>query len=81
MEMEEIVVTLFVGVKGFADRVEVNKVSDFSKAWLEFVMTSHKEAVIGAIIKEKYTITKEIEASMMKLADDFTTKYLEAPSE
>merc|ERR1711967_192117 len=39
MEMEEIVVTLFVGVRGFADRVDVAKVSAFSTAWLEFIKT------------------------------------------
>jgi len=75
MEMEEIVVTLFVGVKGFADRVDVAKVSDFSKAWLNHIKTTHKASVIDAIIKEKYTITKDIEANMMKLADEFTTTY------
>jgi len=75
MEMEEIVVTLFVGVKGFADRVEVSKVLDFSRAWLQHIKTSHKAAVIDAIVKEKFTITKEIEANMMKLADEFTTSY------
>jgi hypothetical protein len=34
--------------------------------------------VIDAIIKENYTITKDIEATMMKLADEFTVKYLAA---
>ena len=38
-------------------------------------MTNHKAAVVDAIIKEKYTITKDIEATMMKLADEFTTSY------
>merc|ERR1711871_931809 len=32
MEMEDIVVSLFVGVKGFADRVDVAKVSAFASA-------------------------------------------------
>jgi F-type H+/Na+-transporting ATPase subunit alpha len=76
MEMEEIVVTLFVGVKGFADRVEVSKVSDFSKAWLHHVVNNHKAAVIDAIVKENYTITKDIEATMMRLAEEFTTSYV-----
>jgi F-type H+-transporting ATPase subunit alpha len=76
MEMEEIVVTLFVGVKGFADKVDVAKVSDFSKAWLAHIMTSHKAAVIDAIVKENYTITKEIEDKMMALAEDFTNSYI-----
>jgi len=75
MEMEEIVVTLFIGVKGFADRVDVAKVSDFSRAWLDFIKTSHKGTVIDAIVKEKFTITKEIEAHMLKLADEFTTSF------
>merc|ERR1712167_83932 len=44
MEMEEIVVALFVGVKGFADRVDVAKVSDFATSWLDHVKTSHKAA-------------------------------------
>lgn len=75
MEMEDIVVTLFVGVKGFADRVEVAKVSAFAKAWLEHVKSSHKGTIIDAIIKEKYTITKDIEAHMLKVADEFTTTF------
>jgi len=75
MEMEEIVVTLFVGVRGFADKVDVAKVSEYSKAWLNFIKTSHKAAVIDAIVKEKFTITKDIDATMMKLADEFTTTY------
>jgi F-type H+-transporting ATPase subunit alpha len=75
METEDIVVTLFVGVKGFADRVDVAKVSDFAKSWLAHVKSQHKAAVIDAIIKEKYTITKEIEGTMLKLAEDFTKGY------
>jgi len=75
MEMEEIVVTLFIGVKGFSDRVEVSKVSDFARKWLEFIKTSHKATTIDAIVKEKFTITKDIEAHMLKLADEFTTTY------
>merc|ERR1711968_12712 len=37
MEMEDIVVTLFVGVKGFADRVDVAKVGEYTNAWLKFL--------------------------------------------
>merc|ERR1712169_153601 len=40
MEMEEIVVTLFIGVR-FADRVEVSKVSSSAASWLDFIKASH----------------------------------------
>ena len=75
MEMEEIIITLFVGVRGFADRVEVSKVNAFSNAWLKHVQTSHKAEIIDAIIKEKYTLTKEIDAKLTQLAEDFTKSY------
>merc|ERR1711871_1486738 len=75
MEMEEIVVTLFVGVKGFADRVDVAKVSAFSSAWLDFIKTSHKAAIIDTIVKEGYTLSKGVEDKMMALAEEFTTSY------
>jgi len=78
MEMEEIIVTLFIGVKGFSDRVEVSKVSHFANQWLQFIKTSHKSAIVDTLIKEKYTITPALEANLLKLADEFTTTYTSA---
>lgn len=75
MEMEDIVVQLFVGVKGFADRVDVAKVQDFADSWLKFIKTSHKSDVVDALVNAGYVLTPEIEGKMMKLAEDFTTSY------
>merc|ERR1711898_34109 len=36
MEMEDIVITLFIGVRGYADSIDVAKVSTFASDWLEF---------------------------------------------
>jgi F-type H+-transporting ATPase subunit alpha len=74
MEMEEIIITLFVGVRGFADKIEVSKVLGFSNAWLKHIMSSHKD-VVDSLIKEKLTLTKEIDAKLLKLADDFSMSY------
>ena len=75
MEMEDIVVSLFVGVKGFADKVDVAKVQDFATAWLNFAKTSHKADTTDAIVAAGYVLTPEIEAKMMTLAEEFTTSY------
>lgn len=74
LEMEEIIITLYIGVRGFADRIEVSKVSAFSDAWRKHIFTSHKD-VVDAIIKEKYTLTKDIETKLMALAESFTSSY------
>jgi len=76
MEMEDIVVSLFVGVKGFADRVDVAKVQDFSTAWLNFCKSSHKGATTDAIVGAGYVLTPEIESKLMTLAEEFTAGYL-----
>lgn len=36
------VVILFAGVKGFIDRVDVNKVTAYEKAWLAHIKNAHK---------------------------------------
>merc|ERR1712139_737486 len=43
LEVEEQIVVLFAGVKGFADRIEVSKVGDYTNAWLKFLQTNHPD--------------------------------------
>jgi len=74
MEMEDIVVTLFVGVKGFADKVEVSKVAKFASGWLAWVKANHKASVIDAMMASKQ-ISKELEAHMNALANEYTTQF------
>lgn len=74
MEMEDIVVTLFIGVRGHADTIDVAKVSTFASDWLEYIKTSHK-GVIDGMIAADYTITPEIDAQMTKLAEEFAASY------
>jgi len=74
MEMEDIVVTLFIGVRGYADSIDVAKVSTFASDWLEFIKSSHK-GVIDGMISANYTITPEIDDKMSKLAEEFTASY------
>jgi len=75
MEVEEQVIVLFAGVRGFLDRIDVSQVGEFEKAWLNYIKTSHKEATMGAIIANKMTITKEIDALLTKLCDDFSKNF------
>ena len=74
MEMEEIIIALFVGVRGFADRIEVSKVQAFAEAWLSFVKTSHP-GLIKELKDSKLELTKELDGKMMELAESFTSSY------
>jgi len=75
MEVEEQVIVLFAGVRGYIDRVDVSQVSEFEKAWLKHIKTQHYDSTMGAIIKADMVITKEVDAHLSALCDDFSSKY------
>jgi F-type H+-transporting ATPase subunit alpha len=74
MEMEDIIIALFIGVRGFADRIEVSKVKAFSEAWLKFVQSSNPE-IIKDLVAANYEITKPLDEKMTALAESFTSSY------
>merc|ERR1719478_2130032 len=63
MECEEQVVVLFAGVRGFIDRVAVEDVIAYEKAWLEHIKTSHPD--ILAEIKSSTEISKALDDKLM----------------
>mmetsp|Transcript_10026 Transcript_10026/g.15086 ORF Transcript_10026/g.15086 Transcript_10026/m.15086 type:complete len:553 (-) Transcript_10026:57-1715(-) len=76
MEVEDQVVILFAGVKGFIDRIAVHQVQGFEKAWLEHIKTQHKDDVLEGIKKDKYELTKPMMEKLSKLCDEFTKAFV-----
>jgi len=73
LELEEQAVILFAGVNGFIDRVAVEEVIAFEKAWLEHVKTSHP--AILTEIKTTTAIGTDLEAKLMSICDEFTSGF------
>ena len=74
MEMEDIIVSLFVGVRGYADRIEVAKVGEYTNAWLKFLQTNHPD-VIKELVAGNYELTKSVDEKLTALAESFTSSY------
>ena len=74
MEMEDIIVSLFMGVRGYADRIETAKVQEFVNEWLKFLQTSHP-AVIKELVDSKYELTDSVDKKLTDLAESFTSSY------
>mmetsp|Transcript_18350 Transcript_18350/g.24216 ORF Transcript_18350/g.24216 Transcript_18350/m.24216 type:complete len:546 (-) Transcript_18350:381-2018(-) len=75
LEVEEQVVVLFAGVRGFIDRIDVSSVTDFEKAWLAHCKNNHYEATLGAIKKNNYTISDEMDKKFTELCEEFTSSF------
>lgn len=73
-EPEEVVASLFIGVKGYCDRIDVEHVQAFEKAFLAHMKGAHAK-VLQAIVDDGYKLSKENEAKLHEIAEDFTSGF------
>merc|ERR1712176_1578680 len=73
-EPEEVVAALFIGVKGYCDKIDVDQIQDFEAAFLEHVKSSHSK-LLQEIVDGGYILTESVEKQLHSVADAFTTGY------
>jgi F-type H+-transporting ATPase subunit alpha len=71
--VEEQVVSLFAGVRGYLDKIEVNKVGAFETQLLSSIKANAPEIVDS--IRDKKEITKENEAKLVSFMDSFAKSF------
>jgi F-type H+-transporting ATPase subunit alpha len=74
MPVEEQVVAIFTGVRGYLDAVAVENVTNFEHAFLSEVRTKAPEILDG--IREKQELTEELEGKLKGLLDSFTKTFV-----
>merc|ERR1712128_79028 len=73
-EPEEVVAALFIGVKGYCDRIAVEHVQAFEGAFLKHVKGTHAD-LLTRIVKSGYQLEEDVEKSLHEIAEDFTVGY------
>ena len=73
LPIEEQVVTIFAGVNGYTDPIEVNQVTQFEARLLDEIR-SKGQNILKAIRTEK-ELSEETQAKLTKFMDDFTKTY------
>ncbi|MFN7057089.1 F0F1 ATP synthase subunit alpha [Hyphomonas sp.] len=71
--MEEQVVIIYAGTRGYLDKVAVKDVVRFEKDLLAHLRGAKKDLL--AKLREKKDLTSEIEEELKKTLDDFTSKF------
>ena len=74
LAVEEQVVIIFMGVRGFLDKIDVKNISIFEESWLSFIKAEHSNILNE--IKEKKEITKELENQLTTLANTFVSNFI-----
>ena len=73
LPFEEQVVTIFAGVNGYTDAIEVNQVTQFEARLLDEIRSKGQD-ILKAIRTEK-ELSEETQAKLTKFMDDFTKTY------
>jgi len=74
LTVEDQVVIIYLGVRGFLDKIEVENISIFEQNWLSFIKANHSH-ILSEINIQK-SLSKELEANLNKLASQFTQTYI-----
>jgi proton translocating ATP synthase F1 alpha subunit len=68
------VVIIYLGVKGFLDKIEVKDISSFETGWINFIKTNHTDLLNE--IKTKKELSKELDSKLNTLCTEFTQNFL-----
>lgn len=71
--VEEQIVIVYAGVRGFLDKFPVSAVGDFEKGWLSYVKSNHADFLEEIIAKK--AISKELEAKLKAAATTFASTF------
>jgi len=74
MAVEDEVVAIFAGVKGFLDKLPLNKVHEFEEKALQSLHASHSD-ILKEIVKEK-KISPELEEKLLKFYENFSKDFM-----
>merc|ERR1740138_1362796 len=74
MEVEEQVIVLFAGVRGYIDRVDVAKVTEYEKAWLAHVKSSHSD-IFSSLKANNMSIDDALDKKLHTVCEEFTASY------
>ncbi len=72
--VEEQIVIIYLGVRGFLDKISVDKIGVFEKTWLAFMKNNHSD-ILNEILTKK-VFSKELDQQLNQIADKFTKSFL-----
>ena len=74
LDVELQVVIIYLGVKGFLDKIEVSDISSFETSWISFIKANHTDVLDE--IRTKKELSKELDNKLNKLCTEFTQNFL-----
>ena len=74
LAVESQIAIIYLGVKGFLDKIEVKDISSFETLWISFLETNHSN--ILEEIRNKKELSTELDNQLGTICEEFTQNFL-----
>ena len=74
LAVESQIAIIYLGVKGFLDKIEVQDISSFETLWINFLETNHSN--ILEEIRNKKELSSELDNQLAIICEEFTQNFL-----
>lgn len=74
LDVEQQVAIIYLGVRGFLDKIDVKDISTFESQWIEFLQTNHSN--ILEEIQTTSELSKDLDNSLKELCEKFTNNFI-----
>ena len=76
MPVEEQVIIIYAGTKGFLDDIEIGRIREFEQQFLEFMRVSRPD--VGKKIREEKTVSEDLGKQLEQSIDEFKRTFSES---
>lgn len=74
LSVELQIIIIFLGVRGFLDKIDISDFTSFEKSWITYVQSTHPN--ILKRLKEKKELTQNLDKQLMEICNDFTNTFI-----
>lgn len=75
LAVEEQIVIIYLGVRGYLDKIDTKNILNFETKWLDFIKKNHKVDILEEI-RTKKVISSELDDKLKKICKNFLNNYL-----
>lgn len=74
MPVEEQVVVLYAGTRGYLDKVKVTDIRSFEESYLKLIRENHSDLLTK--IRQEKSLSSETDAKLAKIVGDFSANFV-----
>jgi F-type H+-transporting ATPase subunit alpha len=73
LPVEEQIISIFTGVRGYLDKIDLKDITNFESKWIEFIKKNHNDILVE--IREKKSISQDLDDKLSSICANYIEQY------